>query len=532
MALALCIVMFSTATIFASSIKDVPANHWAYKDIIEMQRRGLLVTNSKGEFFPNNYVTYFEFSQILAKATGYQNAAVNPNMDPTLKKQIEDNYAKQKGTIEAHAKNYKHWQKDADQEIAYLLGKGYLAKEDLGKFMSKSTSGVESKRGVRKQEATTFLVRILHKAETAKDEYVSTGFIDEATIEAAYRPYVAYMKKLGIINGNEKGQFGPSEPITRATLSKMLVETLKVKEAPPAPEVPTTPELPTAPQEQALEGKLTKMISNGSDGYYVVLEIEPGTSRTFSIKDTASITDTNGYSVSLPSLKNKIDTKENGEVIVVAKIELLGTTEYMTQVKMIQDTGSYLPPVEEEEKPEPERPERPRPSEPDKEKDTYTGQLIGSIHSILFAPGSELTIETDNKKMYTFDIGLDTKIYSDLKRKDISPWDLRLNQGVELKVVNGEITRLDVTKAAPPITLTGVITKTSTNGDQIEMRIAYDATTQQENRTKTINVPMATQILSGTAEKNRKDLKEGMKIVVVYGENEEVIPEQILILAN
>ena len=170
-------------------MKDVSSNHWAYKEITEMQRRGLLVPSSQGEFFPNNYVTYFEFSQILAKATGYQDASTNSNIAPALKKAIADNFAKQKSTIEAHQKNYKHWQKDANKEIAYLIGKGYLKKEDLGKFMSKSTSSMESKRGVRKQEAAVYLVRILHLEETAKQEYTTTGFKDEASIDVAARPH-------------------------------------------------------------------------------------------------------------------------------------------------------------------------------------------------------------------------------------------------------------------------------------------------------------------------------------------------------
>lgn len=195
-ALATGIIMIATTAIFASPMKDVSPNHWAYNDIQEMQKRGLLLPSSQGEFLPNHYVTYFEFSQILAKATGYQNTSINPNIDPTVKKAISDNYEKQKPLIEAQQKNYKYWQKDANQEIAYLLGKGYIQKEDLAKFMSRSTTGVESKRGVRKQEAAVYLVRILHKAKTAEDEYVSTGFIDESKIEKAYRPFVAYMKKM------------------------------------------------------------------------------------------------------------------------------------------------------------------------------------------------------------------------------------------------------------------------------------------------------------------------------------------------
>ncbi len=525
MALAVSMVMMATTAIFAAPMKDVSTNHWAYNEITDMQKRGLLVTSSQGEFFPNNYVTYFEFSQILAKATGYQDARINPNIDPELKKAIDSNYEKQKAIIEAHQKNYNHWQKDANGEIAYLLGKGYLQKEDLGKFMSRSTSGAESKRGVRKQEAAVYLVRILHKAETAKDEYGSTGFVDETKIEAGYRPYVAYMKKLGIINGNEKGEFGPIEPITRATLSKMLIDTLKLKEAPVAP--PTTPVDPSIPTDKALEGKFTKMISKGDGGYYIVLEIEPGRTHTYSIETTASVVGKDGIPISLEALKSKIDTRGDKDVIVTSQVELIGTTEYVTKVKILDAPDSSVPPVVS-------KPEIPKIEKPDTEdtEEVYNGRITGSIHSILIAPNSEVTIQINERTQKTFKITFASKMYSNLKRKDIALWDLRLNQEVDINVIDGEIDTLDVIKAAPPITLTGRVEQVSVNGDKLEMRIPYDSATQQTNRIRTVNVPMATQILEGTSERGRNDIKEGMEIVVVYGQDEEVIPEKIIILSK
>ncbi len=536
-ALVAAIVMIATTTIFATAMKDVSNKHWAYNEIMEMQKRGLLVTSSQGEFFPNSYVTYFEFSQILAKATGYQDASINPNMDPALKKTIDTNFANQKSIIESHQKNYKHWQKDANGEIAYLLGKGYLTKEDLGKFMTKSTSGVESKRGVRKQEAALYLVRILHKAETAKGEYTSTGFADEAKIESAYRPYVAYMKNLGIVNGNEKGEFGPVEPITRATLSKMLIDTLKIKEAPETPVNPTpTPEQPALPKDKALEGKFTKMISKGNDGYYIVIEVEPGQPPyTYSIEPTASVVDNKGTTVSLPELKNKIDTRGNEDVIITAQVEVIGTTEYITKVKIMEEPTQVLPPVVKEPEDDEEEEKPVRPSRPDRDEETeelYNGRAKGTIHSILIAPNSEVTINIDSRTQKTFKINIGTKIYSNPKRKDVAIWDLRLNQEVDANVKDGEVITLDITKPAPAVTLTGTIEKVSTNGDAIEIRIPYDQATDQTNRIRTVNVPMPTQIIEGTTERGRKDLKKGMEVVVVYGQDEEVIPEKIIIISK
>ena len=524
-ALALCFVMMATTTLFASSMKDVPSSHWAYKEITEMQKQGLLLASSQGEFFPNNYVTYFELSKVLAKATGYKDAAIDPNIDPALKKAIKDNYERQKATIEAHEKNYQYWQKDANQEIAYLLGKGYLAKEDLGKFMSKSTSGQESKRGVRKEDIAVYLVRILHIEKTAKEEYLSTGFKDQASINAAARPHVEYLRKKNIVNGSSDGNFGPTDPITRAILSKMLIQTLELKQELDNPTVPTPPE--TTPKEpdqeptdKGLEGRLTKMISKGDNGYYIVLEIEPTKVHTYSIEPSAIVVDRNGTSLSLSALKNQIDANEGVDVTV--EINLVGTTEYMTKVKLKDSREDVEVEVPNQEEPEKE-------SEPE---DVTPRQLTGNIHSVLVAPTAELTIQLSNGRKMTYEITPNTQMYSYLVRKEISLWDLRLNQEAEIEVIGNKLQTLEITKAAPPITLTGTILSTSTSGDKIELQVHYDASTQESNVVRTVQVPMITNITDGTIQRGRKDLSKDMQVVVVFGENGSLEPERIVILTK
>ena len=539
-AMATCATMIATTALFASPMKDVSSAHWAYKEITEMQKRGFLVPSSQGEFFPNSYVTYFEFSQILAKATGYQDELTNKNIDPALKKAIQDNYAKQKPTIEAHQKNYQHWQKDTNEEIAYLLGKGYLKKEDLGKFMSKSTSGVESKRGVRKQEAAVYLVRILHIEETAKQVYTSTGFKDEASIDAAARPHVAYLKNKNIISGDTNSTFGPTEPINRAILSKMLISTLDVKKqlenpttpTPPIIEKPVTPTPPITPQEptdKGLEGQLTKMISKGDNGYYIVLEVEPTKIHTYSIESTATVVDKNGTPLSLAALKERIDAKDGKQVNVTAQVSLVGTTEYMTHVKLIDSIENNRPPVEE--KPAPDKKPVADKDLDDKE-DMSVSQITGSIYSILMAPVPEVTVQLNNGTRRAYKVTSATEMYSSLTRREISLWDLRLNQQVEMSVGNREIRTLDVTTAAPPMTLTGTIIKTSINGDKIDLRVSYDSVTQESNVVRTVSVPMVTQITDGTIQRGRKDLKINMQVVAVFGENGSQEPEQIVILGK
>lgn len=530
-AMATCTIMLATTALFASPMSDVSSTHWAYSEIMEMQKRGLLVSSSKGEFFPSNYVTYFELSQILAKATGYEDALINPNMDQALKKAIEDNYAKQKSTIEAHQKNYQHWQKDANEEIAYLLGKGYLRQEDLGKFMSKSTSGVESKRGVRKQDVAVYLVRVLHIEETAKKEYTSTGFKDEASIDASARPHVTYLKNKGIISGSANNEFGPTEPINRAILSKLLINTLNLKQDLQNPTTPTLPPTTEVPTDKGLEGQLTKMISKGDSGYYIVLEVEPTKIYTYSIEPTATVVDKNGTPISLSALKERIDTRSGTQINVTAQVSVIGTTEYMTHVKLIDSIEDIKPPVVEK----PDVDDKPTVDEDrdreDKDSAVVT-QVTGSIYSILIAPVPEVTIQLSNGTRRAYKVTSTTEMYSVLARKEISVWDLRLNQQVEMDIKNKEIQTLDVMRVAPPVTLTGTITQTSATGDKVDLLVSYDAATGESNVVKSISVPMSTQIIDGTVQKGRKDLRKNMQVVVVFGENGSLEPEQIVILAK
>ena len=94
--LALGMAGVMSVNIFAAvTFKDVSNTHWAYPAISYMQEKGYMSRNSSGEFLPSSEVTYFELAEILAKATGYQDELVVKDMDPTLKKQIADNFAVQ-----------------------------------------------------------------------------------------------------------------------------------------------------------------------------------------------------------------------------------------------------------------------------------------------------------------------------------------------------------------------------------------------------------------------------------------------------
>ena len=67
--LAIGLATLYTVSTFAATATDVAANHWAYAAVTDLENRGIITYNSKGQFLPNSTMTFFEVADILAKAT-------------------------------------------------------------------------------------------------------------------------------------------------------------------------------------------------------------------------------------------------------------------------------------------------------------------------------------------------------------------------------------------------------------------------------------------------------------------------------
>ena len=149
--LALGLATLYTVSTFAATATDVTANHWAYAAITDLENRGIITYNSKGQFLPNNQMTFFEVADILAKATDYVNVDIATNIDETFKNQIINNYNAKKPILASYAAKYSTWDKLYDQQVAYLLGRGLISKTDLDKFIT-TVNNKETRAIMTKQE--------------------------------------------------------------------------------------------------------------------------------------------------------------------------------------------------------------------------------------------------------------------------------------------------------------------------------------------------------------------------------------------
>ena len=333
--LALGMAGVMSVNVFAAvTFKDVPNTHWAYPAVSYMQEKGYMTRNSSGEFLPASEVTYFELAEVLAKATGYQDEAVVKDMDPTLKQQIAKNYEVQKPVLKTYMDKYKAWETRCNEEIAYLIGRGYLKKDELSKFMTKTADGKEVKNIVTKQDLAALLVRVIGKEKTAQESYTGkTPFTDHNLIKEENRPAVAYLNKNGLLNGDDKGNMGANTKVTRALCAQMTYSALQFKEKLEPPTKPSTPNDTVKPTgEVTLEGRVDRVIEKdiATGSKYVVLEINGSTKFYTATKET-QVVDRDNRPLSLADVtenakvKAIMTQKEGAEVL--AKIQILSPVE-------------------------------------------------------------------------------------------------------------------------------------------------------------------------------------------------------------
>jgi S-layer homology domain len=69
----LCTFVFfaiASAETYGSAWSDVPKEHWAYEDIMDLWQMGVVSGKSQGVFDPNAYVTKAEFTKMAMEITG------------------------------------------------------------------------------------------------------------------------------------------------------------------------------------------------------------------------------------------------------------------------------------------------------------------------------------------------------------------------------------------------------------------------------------------------------------------------------
>ncbi len=230
MAVALSIGM-TTVAMGSQLPTDVPTTHWGHGAIVRMAQQKIMVGDSGGKFYPDQQLDIFMAAKILAKASGYKDATLHTNITT---EEIRYNQL----AMEANASIFKErkdkfskWDVFSEKELAYLLQKRVIAEIDLFRYMVKDAKGVETYYKLSREDAAIFLVRLMGKEDEiyAQQQQQLDKFQDDDAIAAKAKPYVYYLRKLGVIQGGVGTKFNPKSPVTNATIAVMLDKSMNLK---------------------------------------------------------------------------------------------------------------------------------------------------------------------------------------------------------------------------------------------------------------------------------------------------------------
>ncbi|MDA3733139.1 S-layer homology domain-containing protein [Niameybacter massiliensis] len=471
----------------AVTFTDVKENHWAYTAMSYMQDKGYMTKNSSGEFAPTQEVTYFEVAEVLAKATGYQDELVIKDMDPTLKKQIAENYEAKKPLLKTYMDKYSAWETRCNEEIAYLLGRGYLKEEDLSRFMIKSAEGKEFKNTLTKQDLAAFLVRVIGKEVTAKEKYTGkTKFTDNDLIREENRPHVAYLSEIGLLNGDAKGNMGANTKVTRALCAQMTYSALVYKEKLDKEEAANKPQTKpedntssTTPDAAAIKGKINKVVpkNNAANENYVLLEVN-GKTTFYTANPSTKVTNASGQVVDF----SKVTVGENVAVTVAKEngIELIKTIQLLDNT-----TGGTTTTPDTSDK-------------EDTTEDTETMRYLGDVENI--GRSGSISVST-NAGIVTYLLADQYSIVEGTKTLTLE--DLSVGDRVRIYIEDNKIVKVNILARAQ-------VNETEAEFVRIANRVtSYSLTIADGTKESILEVDLAADITRNGKVANVQDLRMG-----------------------
>lgn len=165
-------------------------NHWAKKDIENLNKKGIMSGVGNGNFNPNGNITKGELSAIISRLLNLS------KMDKSSNKEISNKWYEN------------HMRKTIGAGIMeYGNGDKNLSREELVSYIGKS---FEYKKLTRKTK--------------------SLSFKDNKKINKIYEKDIENMLAYGIVFGDEKGNFNPRSNITRGEVAVIINRTLKYLE--------------------------------------------------------------------------------------------------------------------------------------------------------------------------------------------------------------------------------------------------------------------------------------------------------------
>ena len=245
-------------SVYAATFADMNQAPWAGAEasINKAASLGLVVgetRNGKTHFRPRDSVSLSESCQLAYKL-----------LIQTGKAKADDSVT-QKWTPIMNAYGIQSW---AYPAVSYCLENGILATSNLSGFM-KNGSNLPATR----EQAATILGRALTKgvsSYTANE--TTTTFLDNSSISTEAKPYVALLKRVGVVNGDNSNNFNPKKTLNRTETAVLVTNLYGVLEKATTPTTPTTPTNPTISTQKGTVATMTNFYVNLKDSaaYYML----------------------------------------------------------------------------------------------------------------------------------------------------------------------------------------------------------------------------------------------------------------------
>lgn len=265
--------------------EDVPPNHWAYNSISRAVNLGLMRGITVNRFGINELLCMFETSQILAALGGFRTQGATYDEINF----IEYAYEKHLPAISEVSQHLATWRHGNNREIAFLMELGVFSPHELANFIFVQ-DGAEQRAALLRYQICVLFARLLEAEEVARAFVPLPGdlFADDVDIPVHIRPYVYYMRHLGIVSGDVNGHFYPAAGVVRSAMAVMLdlmVDLMGFNQgAPPA----SGPDSPPGADFSAFTGDIYQVFPD-----FRAIEVHnifTGQRQIFPVTDLASIT--------------------------------------------------------------------------------------------------------------------------------------------------------------------------------------------------------------------------------------------------
>ena len=159
----------------------------------------------------------------------------------------------------------------AHPAVSFCLEKEIISSSALSGFL-KNGSNLPA---TREQAASILGYALTVGAPSYTTDETATSFQDDSSISSDAKPYVALLKKAGVVNGDDFNRFNPKNTLNRTETAILVTNLYRVLEQAETPTTPTTPTEPANPTVSTQKGTIANMTNfyvnlKNSDAYYML----------------------------------------------------------------------------------------------------------------------------------------------------------------------------------------------------------------------------------------------------------------------